>query len=332
MPLPLQSKIRSVEFVAFGRIHPDGRRHGRLTVGQYGIAATVTVLILAHHRPVVFPRHGFEPSHTAVASFILKVHEPIFSGCGLHPTALMGSVDRSIPLLHDATRLVRPVHVAAAGGHLPSHLHATGRKHQVIITVAFIKLRSLGRVVHIIISVIYDAGRTDYFRALRVHFGHTQHGIDLCTASGPRVSQITLSVIVPQRTGVDNAFGSLDQHRLRPFAGGVFCLDHIHAEVRVAPIDIVLPVMVTDARCPYAFAMLNGSVKVRRNQLLQSIVHHFPIHQVLGVEDGQAGHTGETGSRQIKIIPHGTDIGVGIIRMNHRILVHAIAQIGRPYC
>ena len=331
MPFPLQPQIHRVELVAFRRIDDSGKRHGRLTPGKHGIAATVAVLVLANDRPSVHPLHRFEPHHAAIASLVLEVHEPIFAGCCPHPAALVGAVHRRVALLQHTPGLIGAIHVLAAGRHLPPHLHTSCGEHQIIISVSFIKLRAFSRVVHVIVPVIHYPRRTDNFRAFGIHLRHTNHGIDLRPAGRPGKGQVTTPVLVPQRARVNDALGWLDQYRLRPFSARVGCLDHIHAEIRIAPINVELSVVVTDTGRPHALAMPCHVVKLPGHHALQGIVHDFPVHQVRGMQDGQAGRTGKAGCCHVEVVPHRTNVRVGIIRMNHRILICAVTQIGRPY-
>ena len=56
----------------------------------------------------------------------------------------------------------------------------------------------------------------------------------------------------------------------------------------------------------------------------------FPVHQVVGVENGQAGRAFETGSHHVEVFAHADDVGVGVVGVQDGILVGAIAVVGYP--
>ena len=65
----------------------------------------------------------------------------------------------------------------------------------------------------------------------------------------------------------------------------------------------------------------------------QRVTDNLPVYQVLRMQDGQPGHTLETGGRHVIIFSAGThaNIGVGVVGIDNGISVRAVAIVGRPY-
>ena len=88
--------------------------------------------------------------------------------------------------------------------------------------------------------------------------------------------------------------------------------------------------MKTDAGSPDSIAMtktLTGNIV----GLAKGMTDNFPIHQVSGMENGQARHAFKRTGREVIIIADSDNIGVAVIGIDNRILVHAIAQIRVPH-
>ena len=141
--------------------------------------------------------------------------------------------------------------------------------------------------------------------------------------------QISSTVLVPQRAGVDDAFGSLDQYGFRPGAARILRTHHVDAAVGVAPIDIIPTVVETDCRSPHAIAVRCG-IEIRVVHARQRIIDEFPVNKVGRMQHGQTGHTIERRSRHPIIVARADDIGVGIIGKDDRVLILSIAEIRRP--
>ena len=65
----------------------------------------------------------------------------------------------------------------------------------------------------------------------------------------------------------------------------------------------------------------------------QGVVDDLPVHEILGMQDGQTRHALERRSRHIIILPTGThtDIRVAIISVDHRVGIGAVAIIRAPH-
>ena len=184
--------------------------------------------------------------------------------------------------------------------------------------------------VHPVIAIKYQHRFADDFGSFRIHFAYRDDTVESCTASGPRMNQIDLPVFIPQRRRVYHAFSGLYQYRFIPFTLRVFGLHHKNAEIRISPINIELTVMVTYGRSPHALSMLRLVIEFFRFDSFQRVVYQFPIHQILGMENGQPRSTIKAGSGHIKIISHRTHIRIGIVGMQNRIHIRPILPVGNP--
>jgi hypothetical protein len=56
-----------------------------------------------------------------------------------------------------------------------------------------------------------------------------------------------------------------------------------------------------------------------------------PVHQILRMEDGDAGRVGEGRGDEVEIVADADDVGIGIIGEQHRVAIGAIALVGPPH-
>ena len=81
---------------------------------------------------------------------------------------------------------------------------------------------------------------------------------------GVGVDQISLAVVVPKRARVNQAFASLQQMRLGPFAGGIIGGDNVNAFVRHREKNPEFPGVKPDGRRPDAATGLDfGVARIR---------------------------------------------------------------------
>ena len=87
--------------------------------------------------------------HSAVGMLVLEVQKPVFAILSIHPSTLVRTIYFLVfPLRHSHIFLVRTERILGAEFHLPTIFHATGRAHDVIISVALIEFGALnGRLV-----------------------------------------------------------------------------------------------------------------------------------------------------------------------------------------
>ena len=96
--------------------------------------------------------------------------------------------------------------------------------------------------------------------------------------------------------------------------------------------------MVADRGCPDASTMLGRrevfqQLGIALVQVVQRIIDDFPVDQVLGMQNGQAGRTLERRRRQIVVVARGAyaDVRVAVVGINDGIGVGAVAIVGTPH-
>jgi hypothetical protein len=61
------------------------------------------------------------------------------------------------------------------------------------------------------------------------------------------------------------------------------------------------------------------------------MAYQSPVYEVFGMEDRKAGHCIKTGGCEIIIFSYAYCIGIGIVGIDDRVFVSAIAVVGYPY-
>ena len=248
----------------------------------------------------------------------------------MHPGSLVRTIDVGLALPHHLFPFVRTVGRLGAHGQLPTHGDTTGGIHNPVVAITLVELRTLGGMVYLT-SVENDAGLTDGTHAVLGKFADGQHTVETAARVGPAIHHVAASVAVPQRARVYHAFAGNDTNRFRPLASRVFGLDHHDAVVRVAPVDIKLAVVMADGWSPHTLAV-SGFVKYLLGFLfLQGMTDDGPIHQVLGVQDGQSGDAVERRGRQIIVLTNGTHVWVTVVGIKHRIGVRTVTIVRTPH-
>ena len=100
-------------------------------------------------------------------------------------------------------------------------------------------------------------------------------------------------------------------------------------------IDIELSVGMADAGSPDALSVdllvvLQCEGIVVEVETVEAVADVLPVHQVFRVEDNQSGHGVHGGARQIVVIAHAEDVGVGELIVEQRIGEGAVAVVGCP--
>ena len=144
------------------------------------------------------------------------------------------------------------------------------------------------------------------------------------------MNEVGVAVIVPEGAGVDPALGVLDAGKGGPGAGGVLGGGHEDAEIGVAEVDVKPAVVEADGRRPHA-GTVGGGVEVGvegRGVAREGVGDDRPMHEIAGVQDGQAGEAGEGRSGHIEVIAGPAHIGVGIVGEDDGVFVRTRAVIG----
>src|SRR6185436_11460169 len=110
----------------------------------------------------------------------------------------------------------------------------------------------------------------------------------------------------------------------------MFGLRHVDPEIRIRIKDKELTFVIANRRRPDAIAVLWFVKDVFGHLLLEDIPNDGPINQVLGVKYGQSRRGVEAGGCQIKIVANTDYIGVGVVSIEDRVFVSAVAIIGNP--
>src|SRR6185436_19094563 len=90
----------------------------------------------------------------------------------------------------------------------------------------------------------------EQFGSVLAHATDHKQALNAGAAARERANQICFSVVIPERTRINPAFGLFDQTWLGPWTGRVLCLDQVNAEIGVRVKDVELAVVITDGRRP----------------------------------------------------------------------------------
>ena len=331
MPLPLQPQLAAVELVAVGR-GLNGALYVRsgLLIRIDRLADAVAVAVDADDAPaVVGPRDGLQVRDAAVGVHVDEVEEPRIALDVVDPAALVGAGGLGVALVEHGAALVGPPRRLGAQDDLPAGLDAAGGSEDVVITVALIELGTLDRGMIAVAVEDHDV-LADETLAVGRHLADAQHALEPGARTGPAVDEVGLAVVVPQGAGIDDAQDLFDEVRLRPLAARVLRLGHVDPDIGIAPIDVVPAVVVTDSRGPDALAVLRPIEVIVRRLRSEDGVDDLPVDQIGRVENLQTRHAVERRSGHPEVVAHARDVGVGIIGIEHGVLILPVAQIGRP--
>ena len=332
LPLPLQSCGGSRELIALHGVHhlPCHPCLG-FAVGHHRFTTVVTVVVHPHHGPIVAPCHGLQVYHPAIAFLVLEMKEPVLPHSSVHPSPLVRAVDIGVTLCQHLLRLIRPVRSLGTHGELEARGHSPCRAHDPVPPLPLVELRSLTGAVLRAVAVEDNDGLRYRFCSLRIEFTHGDYRGEPRAAVCPSVHQVATAVVVPKRASVYHPFPRNDAERLRPFPCRVFGLHHEHPIIRVTPVDIEFPVVVSDARSPDAIAVAWCVEHLAGLKFLHGISDDFPVYQIPGVEYGQSGDALEGTGSEVIVVAHHTHVGVAVIRIDDGVGVSAVAIVGRPH-
>ena len=256
----------------------------------------------------------------------------------MHPSPLMRTVDIRFPLPQHFFSVVRSVRAFAAHRQLEARRHPSCRAHDPIPPITLIEFRAFACTVFRTIAVEHDDGLSDCLSPIGRKFTHRQHGGETRAAVGPPVDKVAPSVVIPKRCSVDIAFTTDDTDGFLPFPLRVLCFHHIHAEVRVTPIDVIPSVMIADRRRPHPVAVtwcakMLHHLFVAFIEFGQRITDDFPVDQIFRVEDRQSWHTLERGCCEVIVITGSPDthIRVAVVCIDDWVGVGAVAIVGTPH-
>ena len=188
-----------------------------------------------------------------------------------------------------------------------------------------------------VVSLAYAAalGNDDALGALHgaAHVGLQLRTLHLAVV----VDGVDLAVIVEEHAQVVDA----PLHVVvRPRAADVLrrvALQALAVDVRE---DVELAARIADAGCPDALAVDLATARLRRAaeregrvgevEAVEAVADVLPVHQVLGVQDDQAGHGVHRRACQVVVVAHAENVGVGELVVEQRVGERAVAVVGRP--
>src|SRR5574344_609187 len=116
MPLPLQAQFSGIELITLCWINNDFRIALRFSKLRIRFTAISFRGHFSHNWPSIFPGNWLQMYDTTISTFILKMHEPIFSISSMYPSTLVRSIDIALALSHHCLTLIRTVRTLGTHG------------------------------------------------------------------------------------------------------------------------------------------------------------------------------------------------------------------------
>ena len=295
--LPLETQVSGVELIAGGndisgisrksrisrisRISRVSRRTRipsftfcQLPTGHppagHRFANAVHVLVNTDDGPSVAPMHGLQMHHTADGVELLEVEEPPLPIRRIHHSPLVRAVDVGHALFEHHFLFVGAIDVARTEHRLPSTLHTTFGDREVVVPVALVNLRPFGH-----------RARINRASFVEQAFAIGRHLVDDDRASPMFApSEVSLSVLVPERAGVFPLLHLLHEVKGCPRATRVSSLCHEEPFVRGTEEDPELSVVMSDSRCPRASCIAFVRVPLGEIEAVIELGNQSPVHQI----------------------------------------------------
>src|SRR5690554_240009 len=257
------------------------------------------------------------------------MNEPVLAGRGIDPAALVGTVDVGVSLVHYGAVFIGPVNVFAAQHFLPAVGHSSGRCKNVIVALVLVKLGTFNGFVRLV-PVKNNFAFIQKVGAVGVHLGNYQNALDAGTTACIGVYQVGTAVFIPKGRRVDEPLAFFHQMGLAPGASRVAGFEHIDAEVGIAVVNVEFPFVVTKGGCPYAIPVLGFGIMFKRVLTRQGMANQLPVYQVFGMQNGQTRRNIKAGGRHVKIVAHPYHIRVGVVGIQNRVYIGAVALVRNP--
>ena len=139
-------------------------------------------------------------------------------------------------------------------------------------------------------------------------------------------SQICLSVLIPEGTGIFPFLHPLYEMEWGPRAMRVFGGSHIKAFLRSAEEDVVESIVVADGWCPRAAGIVLVAVPARLIETTIDLTDITPVHHIVAFQHLHADEM-EVGSHHIVLLAHADDIGIGEVGIEYGVQVGAVALV-----
>ncbi len=166
--------------------------------------------------------------------------------------------------------------------------------------------------------------------AIRLHGRHIEKTLETDAASGKSRHHISLTVLIPERAGIDPAHHLAHIGRLGPFAPGIGGFAHHDSLVRHGNKHIVGSLVVADGGSPGAAAVQGPVVSVKRH-LVPDIIDDLPVHQIPGMQQRHRRRIAKAGSNHKIVFSHTDCVRVGIIRIENGVPVRSVPLIRNPH-
>ena len=309
-----------------------------------------------HHRPAVLPRHRHQAHGAPDAVEILHEERPPRAIGSLHDAALVSVAARRGILVHGPEGELRAVLADAilrAAGHLRERggvvaVGLVGRDHACLVRTIYIvraraqcapvglivggdKIVFAFNLIHVVpLAYPVAFGDDDTLGALHgaAHIGFQLRAFYFAVA----VDGINLAVVVEEHTQViDIALHVV----VCPGAADVLAGVALQALAIDVGEDIKLAVGIAYAGCPDALTVdflvvLQREGIVGEVEAVEAVADVLPVHQILGMQDDQAGHGVHRGAGQIVVIAHPKDVRVGELIIEQGVREGAVAVVGSP--
>ena len=91
--------------------------------------------------------------------------------------------------------------------------------------------------------------------------------------------------------------------------------------------NVDLAVVPPDGGRPRPVAVSRLVVDLQRRLGGERVPDQFPVHQVLGMQNGQARHGVEAGRREVVVFADAEHVGVGVIRVQDGIAIGSVSAL-----
>ena len=145
-----------------------------------------------------------------------------------------------------------------------------------------------------------------------------------CPMTAP--TQIRLSILIPERTGILPFLHPLHEMEWGPRAVRVFGGSHIKAFLWGTEENVVEPIVVADGWCPRSAGIVLVAVPARLIETAIDLTDIAPVHHIVAF---QHLHTDEmeVGSHHIVLFAHADDVWIGEIGIEYGVQVGAVALV-----
>ena len=246
----------------------------------------------------------------------LEMIEPPFSFGSIYQSTLMRTIYFGHSHLQHTLRFIRTVNIFRTHHRLPTGTDAAFGNADVIVTILFKKFRTFGHR-----TFIYFLTSVKKPCAVRTHFMN----INRATAQ-LATPDISLPILIPERTGIFPTTGTLHTMQRRPGAGRICGGRHKQTVIRHTDEHPEFPVMIAQSRRPATVAI---TFHFRKAGIVDTIVYltdNGPVNHIFGFEN-RYSHKMELRTDHIIFISHPDNIRIGIVAIQDGVGKCPVTQI-----